>query len=123
MQPVDQRTQVRPLLHRVSEGNTGPEEGAGRRRFDFEIRMDHHRGEPSRYRQPNDIGRVRAAHEHEAAADCRRDIVCVRRSCAEPFAFERAGDERVDRGVRSQQRIDGDHRRRGTRRAAAEAAR
>ena len=63
------------------------------------------------------------ADEHEAAADRRRDVVGMRRAGAEPLAFERAGDQRLERRVRAEQRVDGDDRRGGARGAAAEAAR
>ena len=53
----------------------------------------------------------------------RRDVVGVRRAGAEALAFERAGDQRLERRVRAEQRVHGDDRRRGARRAAAEAAR
>ncbi len=69
------------------------------------------------------VRRAGTPHEHEAAADGRRDVVGVRRSGAEPLAFERAGDEHVGRAARAEQRVDRHDRRGGARRAAAEAAR
>ena len=64
-----------------------------------------------------------AADEHEAAAERRRDVVGVRRAGAEALAFERAGDQRLERRVRVEQRVDGDDRGGGAGGAAAETAR
>ena len=53
----------------------------------------------------------------------RRDVVGVRRPGAEPLAFERARDQRLERRVRSSSASTATDRRRGAGGAAAEAAR
>ena len=68
-------------------------------------------------------GGLGAADQHEAAADGRGDVVRVRRPGAEPLAFERAGDQRLDRRSQLEQRVDGHDRGGGAGRAAAETAR
>jgi hypothetical protein len=66
---------------------------------------------------------MRSANEDKSAADRRRDVVGVRRSGAKALAVERAGDECFDRHAEVEERIDGDDRGRGARRAPSETAR
>ena len=49
------------------------------------------------YRQLDDVERMGMADEHEAAADCRHDVIRMRRSSAQALAFERARDQHVAR--------------------------
>ena len=123
VQPVDERAQVGPLPHGIGERHRRAEQRARLRRFDLEIGMHDDGRQARRHRQPQDVGRVRAADEHEPAADARRDVVGVRRSGAEPLAFERAGDQRLGATTGADQRVDRDDRGGGAGRAAAEAAR
>ena len=106
-----------------ASGTVVAEQRARLRRLDLEIGMNDDGRQAGRDRQPDDVGRIRMAHEHEAAADRRRDVVGVRRpapsrSPSSAHAISVSIDAR-----RTEQRVDGDDRRRGARRAAAEAAR
>ena len=123
VQTVDERAEVGPLPDRVGERDRVAEQRARPRGLDLEVRVHDDRRQAGRHRQPDDIGRIGAADEHEAAADARRDVVGMRRSGAEPLAFERARDQRLDRRVRADQRVDRHDRRRRAGRAAAEPAR
>ena len=84
--------------------------------------MDDDGREPCGHRQADDVGRIRHAHEHEAAVERGRDVVGMRRAGAEALALERAGDQRLERRIGAKQRVNGDDRRGGAGGAAAETA-
>ena len=123
MERVDERAEVGPLTDRIGERHRIAEQGARFRGLDLEIRMHDDGGQAVRNGQAHDIGRARAAHEHEAAVQTWRDVVGMCRPRAQPLAFERARQQRVDWKPRADQGVHRHDRRDRARGAAAEAAR
>ena len=97
VQAVDERAEVRPLPDRVGERHRVAEQRARLRRLDLEIGMHDDRRQA---RRAPAAGRCRADSARRTSTKPpqmrRRDVVGVRRSGAEPLAFERAGDQRLD---------------------------
>ena len=77
MQGVHERAKVRPLLYGVCQRHRRSEQRTGLGRLDLEVRMDHDRCQSARYRQGDNVGRVRAADQDKASADARSDVVGV----------------------------------------------
>ena len=123
MKRVHERTQVRRLAHSVADRNRLAEHCPRLRRLDLEVGMNHNGRQPRRNRQPHDVGRIRLAHQHEPAQQSRHHVIGMRRACGQTLAFERAGDERLDRRARADECVDGHDCGHGARRAAPESAR
>ena len=109
---------------RRASGTVVAEQRARLRRFDLEIRVHDDRHEAGRHRQPDDVGRIGAAGR---ARIRRRAHGAMLSACADPAPSrspsKRTRHQRLERGVRAEQRVDGDDRRGGAGGAAAEAAR
>ena len=123
MQRIDEGAQIRALADGVAQRHLSPEQRARFRCFDLEVRMDDDRGQAVWHRQADDVRRIGGADEDEATVNRRRDVVAMRRAGAAPFAFERAGEQAIERRLRADERVDRDDRGDGAGGAAAESAR
>ena len=123
MQAVDERAEIGPLAHGVGERNRVAQHRPRARRFNFEVRVHDDGRQPGRHRKADHVGRIRHADQHETAAQRRHDVVGMHGPGGDALTLERAGDQRVDRRARVGERVDGNHRGRRARGAAAQAAR
>ena len=85
--------------------------------------MEHRARQPGRHRQADDVGRMGAARQDEAAVERRRDVVGMRSAAARLLARHRARQQHVERRRAAEQLVDGDDGGHGAGAAAADAAR
>ena len=122
--PCDERAQVRPLPDGVGERHRVAEQRARLRRLDLEIRVHDHGRQAGGHRQRDDVRRTRRAGPARSRRRCDGAMLSA---CADPApsrspSSAQAISVSID-ALRAEQRVDGDDRRRGARRAAAQAAR